>query len=45
MVPIEIFFPSLIIAIIASFMIGRKVRHHSYPSPPNKVKWDLEREG
>jgi hypothetical protein len=45
MIPIEIFFSSLIIAIVASYAIGRKVRFHSPPSPPNKVQWDLEREG
>jgi hypothetical protein len=45
MIPIEIFFTSLIIAIIASYLLGRKVRYHSPPSPPNKVHWDLEREG
>jgi hypothetical protein len=45
MIPIEIFFASLIVAIIASYVLGRKIRHHSPPSPPNKVQWDLEREG
>jgi hypothetical protein len=45
MIPIEIFFTSLIVAIIASYMIGRKVRYHSPPSPPNKCVWDLEKEG
>lgn len=45
MIPIEIFFTSLIAAVITSYMIGRKVRYHSPPSPPNKVQWDLENEG
>ena len=45
MIPIEIFFTSLIVAIVASYMLGRKIRYHSRPSPPNRVKWDLEREG
>jgi len=45
MIPIEIFFTSLIIAVIASYFIGKSARQHATPSPPNKVQWDLEREG
>lgn len=45
MIPLEIFFSSLIAAIFASYLIGRSARTHSRPSPPNKVQWDLEREG
>lgn len=45
MLPIEIFFIGLIIVAIASRLIGHRVNRNSPPSPPNKVAWDLEREG
>jgi hypothetical protein len=45
MPPIEIFFIGLIIVAIASRLIGYRVNRNSPPSPPNKVAWDLEREG
>ena len=45
MIPIEIFFTSLTIAVAASYLLGKKLRGHSPPAPPNKVQWDLEREG
>ncbi len=45
MTPIEIFFTSLIVVIIGTYMLLRKIRVHSPPSPPNKVKWNLESEG
>ena len=45
MIPIEIFFIGLIVVAISSRLIGYRVNRNSPPSPPNKVAWDLSKEG
>ena len=35
----------LIFMIFVTWKVFSNVRKHSPPSPPNKVQWDLEREG
>jgi len=31
--------------VFVTWTVFKNVRDHSLPSPPNKVQWDLEREG
>ena len=45
MIPLEIFFTGVIIVTIAARLIGYRVNRNSPPSPPNKVTWDLTKEG
>jgi len=35
----------VILMVFVTWTIFNNVRKHSPPSPPNKVQWDLEREG
>ena len=35
----------LIFMVFVTWTVFKNVRKHSPPSPPNKVQWDLEREG
>jgi len=45
MIPLEIFFVGIVIVTIAARIIGFRVQQKAPPAPPNKVQWDLEKEG
>lgn len=34
-----------LLMVFVTWKVFTDARKHSHPSPPNKVKWDLEREG